>query len=203
MDGVMVITTGGDRNGAFSRSVAVRDAVARLPRDALFFVTDVDLTVTAGALHNCRANALPRGQAWFPIFWNYYAATPPGLSPATGFWRTSSYGAVCAHRSSWDAVGGFGGAEEDRFVGWGSEDVAAYQAFRDDPSMGVMRGLEPGLTHAWHTKTCARNAAYDACMRTLTMSMASQERLAAMVVAGGVDAAAALGVRSETGKGMG
>ncbi|KAK1868874.1 hypothetical protein I4F81_011356 [Pyropia yezoensis] len=146
--GVTVVTNGGDRAGAFSRSVAVRDAVAGLAPDALFYVTDVDLTVSPDAVRNCRAHALAGGQVWYPIFWNYYAGTRPGLSPATGFWRTSSYGPVCAHRSSWDAVGGFGGNEEERFVGWGSEDVEAYQHFRDHPAMGVMRGLEPGLTHA-------------------------------------------------------
>eukprot|EP00170_Pyropia_yezoensis_P004222 contig_17367_g4233 len=201
-NGVTVLSSGGDRDGTFSRSVAIRDAVASLSHDVLFFVTDVDLTVGPVAVHNCRANALAGGQAWFPIFWNYYAATPPGLSPSTGFWRTSSYGPVCAHRSSWDAVGGFGGNEEERFAGWGSEDVVAYQHFRDHPAMGVMRGLEPGLTHTWHAKTCARNAAHAACVRTLAMSMASQERLASLVLAQGMDVAAILGVKRERGGGM-
>ncbi|KAK1859178.1 hypothetical protein I4F81_001775 [Pyropia yezoensis] len=202
--GVTVVTNGGDRAGAFSRSVAVRDAVAGLALDALFYVTDVDLTVSPDAVRNCRAHALAGGQVWYPIFWNYYAGTRPGLSPATGFWRTSSYGTVCAHRSSWDAVGGFGGNEEERFVGWGSEDVEAYQHFRDHPAMGVMRGLEPGLTHAWHDKACAPDdAAYDACRKTVAMSMASQQRLAELVVAADVDVAAALGVHRETGGGMG
>lgn len=202
-NGVTVLTTAGDRTGAFSRSVAIREAVRLLPFTGLFFVTDVDLDVKGGALRNCRANALLGGQAWFPIFWSYYAATHAALTASSGYWRTSSYGPVCVHRADWEAVGGFGGDEERRYAGWGSEDVDLYNAFRDHPSVAVMRGLEPGLAHAWHSKACAHNAAYDACARTVAMSMASAERLASIVVKAGVDVAAELGVTPETGGGMG
>lgn len=201
--GVSILTTSGDRSGAFSRSVAIREAVKRLPTTALFFVTDVDLEVKVGAVRNCRSNALIGGQAWFPIFWSFYAATKPVLIASSGFWRTSSYGPVCVHKNNWDAAGGFGGNEERRYVGWGSEDVDLYSVFRDSPDLAVMRGLEPNLFHAWHGKACAHNMAYAACVKTIAMSMASQERLAQLVVETGVDVAAALGVKREVGGGMG
>lgn len=203
INGVSILTTSGDRSGAFSRSVAIREAVKRLPTTALFFVTDVDLEVKVGAVRNCRSNALIGGQAWFPIFWSFYAATKPVLTASSGFWRTSSYGPVCVHKNNWDAVGGFGGNEERRYVGWGSEDVDLYSTFQDSADMAVMRGLEPNLFHAWHGKACAHNMAYAACVKTVAMSMASQERLAQLVVETGVDVAAALGVKREVGGGMG
>ncbi|GAB0494648.1 hypothetical protein MMPV_005944 [Pyropia vietnamensis] len=151
-NGVTVLTAAGDRTGAFSRSVAIREAVRLLPFTSLFFVTDVDLDIKAGALRNCRANALLGGQAWFPIFWNYHAATSAAINSSSGYWRTSSYGPVCVHRADWEAVGGFGGDEERRYPGKGSEDVDLYNAFRSHASVAVMRGLEPALSHASHRK---------------------------------------------------
>ncbi len=94
---------------------------------------------------------------------------------------------VCMFRSDFDAVRGFGGDEETRYAGWGSEDVDLYNRFREHPEYAVFRSLEPELLHLWHGKHCERNAHYVNCMRTVFMTMASQERLAKIVAESGVD----------------
>lgn len=199
-DGVFLVTNTGDAEGNFSRTVALREGVIQLSPSALFMFIDVDMEVRAGALRNCRSNAVAGAQVWYPIVFSLYAGVPAVLTTGSGYWRGGGYGMVCAYRSEWDTVGGFGGDEEHRYIGWGKEDVDLYQKFRDTPAVALMRGLEPNLVHRWHTKECsAHGKQQQACLRTVTRSMASLERLADVLVEQGVDVGAALGVAPDRG----
>ncbi|PXF49030.1 Chondroitin sulfate synthase 3 [Gracilariopsis chorda] len=181
-----VISSKGDAKNSFSRAVAVRDAAKNVPRDEIMFVSDVDMRMRGEVFENCRTNTMKGSQVWFPVMFSLY---PYGksLSSRDGMWRRSSYGMACMYRSDFDKVGGFGGHEERRFQGWGSEDVILYNQFRDNPDYAVLRALEPGLLHQWHSKECVRNKHYKDCMRTVYMTIGSQEAVAELMADAKVD----------------
>lgn len=179
-DALKVLSPKGDANGKFSRAVALRDATKLVPKDEVIFFADVDLVLGGYILHSCRMNSVRGSQMWFPIMYSLY---PYGrsLSGRDGLWRRSSYGMACMYRQDFDAVGGFGGDEETKYSSWGGEDVDFYNNVRDNRNYAVFRSLEPGLLHKWHGKSCERNEHYASCMRTVYMTVGSQERLAALL----------------------
>lgn len=181
-----VVTSDGDKYGNFSRAVAMREAAMTVPKDEIIFLADADLAIGGNFLQNCRVNVVNGFQVWFPIFFSLY---PYGkkLSSRDGLWRRSSYGMACMYRGDFDAVGGFGGDEETVFAGWGSEDVFLYNRFRDNDKYAVFRSLEPGLQHQWHGKDCERNEHYENCMRTVYMTIGSQEAVAKLMAEEDVD----------------
>lgn len=181
-----VVSSKGDAKNSFSRAVAIRNAAKNVPRDEVMFVSDVDMRMRGEVLENCRTNTMKGSQVWFPVMFSLY---PYGksLSSRDGMWRRSSYGMACMYRSDFDKVGGFGGQEERRFQGWGSEDVYLYNQFRDNPDYAVLRALEPGLLHRWHGKECARNKHFKDCMRTVYMTIGSQETIAELMADAEVD----------------
>ncbi|KAI0561870.1 Chondroitin N-acetylgalactosaminyltransferase [Gracilaria domingensis] len=183
---ITILHSRGDANGGFSRAVAIRDATKLVPDKEIMFFSDVDLVIRGNFLQNCRVNSILGSQAWFPVMFSLY---PYGksLSSKDGFWRRSSYGMTCMYKADFDKVGGFGGDEEKRFQGWGSEDVFLYNQFRDNADYAVLRTLEPGLLHQWHGKDCPRNKHYRDCMRTVYMTIGSQERVAALMADADVD----------------
>lgn len=181
-----VVTSKGDESGQFSRAVALREAVKTVPKDEVVFFADADLAVGGNFLQNCRVNVVKGYQVWFPVMFSLY---PYGkrLSSKDGLWRRSSYGMACMYRTDFDAVGGFGGEEETAFTGWGSEDVFLYNRFRDHEKYAVLRTLEPGLQHQWHGKDCERNEHYESCMRTVYMTIGSQDQIAKLMADANVD----------------
>lgn len=175
-----VVTSKGDNEGEFSRAVALREAARTVGKEEVLFLSDADLVLGGNFLQNCRVNIAEGYQVWFPVMFSLY---PYGksLSSQDGIWRRSSYGMACMYKGDFDAVGGFGGKEENDFLGWGSEDVYLYNRFRDSDKYGVFRSLEPGLQHIWHGKECERNEHYENCMRTVYMTIGSQDEIAKLM----------------------
>lgn len=175
-----VIASKGDEFGNFSRAVAMREAAKTVPKDEVIFLSDADLAIGGNFLQNCRVNIVKGYQAWFPVMFSLY---PYGksLSSRDGLWRRSSYGMACMYKADFSAVGGFGGKEETAFTGWGSEDVFLYNQFRDSDKYAILRTLEPGLQHHWHGKDCERNENYENCMRTVYMTIGSQDAIAKLM----------------------
>lgn len=175
-----VITSKGDEFGNFSRAVAMREAAKTVPNGEVIFLSDADLAIGGNFLQNCRVNIVNGYQVWFPVMFSLY---PYGksLSSRDGLWRRSSYGMACMYKADFNAVGGFGGKEERAFTGWGSEDVFLYNQFRDSDKYAVLRTLEPGLQHHWHGKDCEMNENYENCMRTVYMTIGSQDAIARLM----------------------
>lgn len=181
-----IITSSGDEFGNFSRAVAIREAAKLVPSDEVIFISDTDLSIGGNFLQNCRVNIVRGSQVWFPVMFSLYPYGR-GLSSKDGMWRRSSYGMACLYSSDFQAVGGFGPDEETKFTGWGSEDVFLYNRFRDNKSYAVLRTLEPGLQHLWHGKDCEHNEHYENCMRTVYMTIGSQDAVAKLMVDAQVD----------------
>lgn len=183
---LIVITSRGDDHGSFSRAVAMREAARTVPNDDIIFFSDADLVIGGNFLQNCRFNVIKGSQVWFPVMFSLY---PYGksLSSHDGIWRRSSYGMACMYKHDFEEVGGFGGNEERAFTGWGAEDVFLYNRFRDNDRYAVLRTLEPGLQHQWHGKNCEKNESYENCMRTVYMTIGSQEAVAKLMAAAKVD----------------
>lgn len=181
-----VVEVGTDEHGNFSRAVTLRDAIADVPSSDIVFFADVDLAISPRVFSAARMNLVRGSQVWFPVFFSLF---PYGKAawPRDGFWRVSSYGMAVMYRSDFDAVGGFGGEEERRYAGWGSEDVDLYNRFRENGRYAVFRSTEPGMLHVWHGKNCEKNEHYESCMRTVFMTIGSQQRLAEIVAASGAD----------------
>lgn len=183
---VLVVTSNGDEFGKFSRAVALREAAKEVSSSEIIFISDTDLTIGGNFLQNCRVNVVRGSQVWFPVMFSLYPYGR-GLSSKDGMWRRSSYGMACMYQSDFDAVHGFGPNEESAFTGWGSEDVFLYNRFRDDDKYAVFRTLEPGLQHQWHGKDCEHNEHYENCMRTVYMTIGSQDAIAKLMVDAHVD----------------
>lgn len=175
-----VVTSKGDEQGNFSRAVALREATKIVPPEEVIFIADADLVIGGNFLQNCRVNIANGYQVWFPVMFSLY---PYGksLSSRDGIWRRSSYGMACMYAADFHEVGGFGPNEESAFTGWGSEDVFLYNRFRDNDKYAVLRTLEPGLQHQWHGKECQRNENYQNCMRTVYMTIGSQDAIARLM----------------------
>lgn len=186
VDRFVVVSSDGDEFGNFSRAVALREAAQQVPKDEILFISDTDLTIGANFIQNCRVNVVQGFQVWFPVMFSLY---PYGrrLSSMDGMWRRSSYGMACMYHSDFQKVGGFGPDEETSFTGWGSEDVFLYNRFRDVQNYAVFRTLEPGLQHQWHGKECEHNEHYENCMRTVYMTIGSQDVMAKLMVDAHVD----------------
>lgn len=183
---VRIVTSDGDEFGNFSRAVAVREAAKLVSDDEVIFIADTDLLLGGNFPQNCRVNIVRGSQVWFPVMFSLYPYGK-GLSSRDGMWRRSSYGMACMYAGDFKAVGGFGPDEESRFTGWGSEDVFLYNRFRDNEKYAVLRSLEPGLQHQWHGKECERNEHYVNCMRTVYMTIGSQDAIAKLMVDANVD----------------
>lgn len=185
-DRFLVVTSKGDEFGNFSRAVAIREAVNMIPADEIMFISDTDLAIGGNFLQNCRVNIVRGSQVWFPVMFSLFPYGR-GLSSKDGMWRRSSYGMACLYQSDFVSVGGFGPNEESAFTGWGSEDVFLYNRFRDNAKYAVLRTLEPGLQHQWHGKDCEHNEHYENCMRTVYMTIGSQDAIAKLMVDAKVD----------------
>lgn len=185
-DRFVVVTSKGDEFGNFSRAVAIREAVKVIPADEIVFISDTDLAIGGNFLQNCRVNIVRGSQVWFPVMFSLYPYGR-GLSSKDGMWRRSSYGMACMYQSDFINVGGFGPNEETAFSGWGSEDVYLYNQFRDNSKYAVLRTLEPGLQHQWHGKNCEQNEHFENCMRTVYMTIGSQDAIAKLMVDARVD----------------
>ncbi|OSX74277.1 hypothetical protein BU14_0297s0004, partial [Porphyra umbilicalis] len=183
---VTLLAVGGDAAGAFSRSVALREAARLVPVTGRMLFSDVDVPPSATAVANCRRNAVLGRQVYFPVFYSLWAGRT-GLGVGSGAWRLYSYGLACLHRWDFEEVGGWAGAERN-FRGWGKEDVALYWAFKTSDTYSVFRALEPGLRHTWHERTCERRSPhYRDCRRSRYENYGSGAYLGRVLEDAGMD----------------
>ncbi|PXF48685.1 Chondroitin sulfate N-acetylgalactosaminyltransferase 2 [Gracilariopsis chorda] len=151
------------RNSTFSRAVCIREAFKGVPDNNLVFISDIDMYIYPKMLESCRLNSIQGSQVYFPVFYSLY----PGqerIEKGSGYWRTTSYGMSCIYKSDFDAVGAYYKAE-DRFVGWGGEDLVLRDAFLNHANYELFRAVEPALRHKWHPKNCDRTLlSYQDCI---------------------------------------
>lgn len=151
------IYEGDHLEGPFNRSAAVNTA-ARLAGDwDTALVIDSDVIVDLGTVEQAIELAETTGRQVFP-FRKYHALSTAGtakvMSGFKGNWMplkratfTTNVSACFAiPRSCWDKIGGF----DERFVGWGWEDVAF--TFATSAAAGNYLRLSGDLWHLWHPK---------------------------------------------------
>lgn len=152
------IYEGDHLEGPFNRSAAINTA-ARLAGDwDTALVIDSDVIVD---LHNVRQSielAEKTGRQVFP-FRSYHALSQVGANKVMegykGNWKPhvkatfmdNRSACFAIPRSAWDKVGGF----DERFIGWGHEDVAF--AFATSAAAGNYLRLTGDLWHLWHPKS--------------------------------------------------
>lgn len=182
---VQVVAARGDRTGRFSRARALMDGGNVVPSDGLMFYCDVDMVVRKGFFDNCRYNAERGYQVYYPVVYSLY---PYGttVSKEHGYWRKGAFGMVCGYKSDFERIKAWRHAQ-GRLSGWGFEDVLLYREFSNHWQISVFHAAEPNLLHRWHPKYCEFNAHVAACLGTVFQNMGSQQFLANIVAAQGVD----------------
>lgn len=129
------ITVGSSPDGPFNRAAAINDA-ARGSWD-IGVVLDADVLADPAQVYTALERAMDTGRVTLPydVFLGLTASmTKRVLAGREGDWtrgvrfrsRTHESSIVVIPRTAWDAVGGF----DERFVGWGQEDVAFIQSVR-------------------------------------------------------------------------
>ena len=155
---VHIVTTPGDTTGYFSRAVSIREGARIVPDDSIMFLSDIDMYIFPTMFDSCRLNSIKSSQVYFPVFYSLYPGNTR-IYRRAGYWRDSSFGMSCMYKSDFDAVAAYKTAESS-FVGWGKEDEALYEAFRNDSRYEVFRAIEPALRHKWHPKICERDTPF-------------------------------------------
>lgn len=160
---ITVVKAAGDQTNYFSRAISIREAVKYVPRDSIFFISDVDMYIFPMLFDSCRYNAIQGSQVFFPVFYSLFARNDR-ISRSGGYWRDSSLGMSCMYRSDFDEVHAYDNAES-AFMGWGMEDRVLCEAFKNDSRYEVFRAVEPALRHKWHLKHCEPlTPAYEDCL---------------------------------------
>lgn len=151
------IYEGDQLEGPFNRSAGVNTAARLAGNWDTALVIDSDVLVD---LHNVEQGielAEKTGRQVFP-FRKYHALSQPGtpkvMAGFKGNWAPLTRATFHDNRSAcfaiprttWDKVGGF----DERFVGWGWEDVAF--AFAVSAAAGNYLRLTGDLWHLWHPK---------------------------------------------------
>ena len=173
--------------GKFSRGRALRTGMSTLPKSALAFTCDVDMTIDRSFLNHCRRNAIEGRRVYYPEVFKYYDMAyvyrfePKPLfgydiSRKHGHWCTYGYGMLCIYKSDYDMVGGY----DEKIEGWGGEDI---QLIDDviDRGLEVMRAPDPALSHRYHPKVCSSKltkAQYSQCVTSRNEDIADRRRLA-------------------------
>ena len=153
------IVEGSSPDGPFSRAAALNDAYRRARPD-FGIVLDADVVAYPDSVRAAVAVARRTGEVVLPF--EEYHALSPGYSRAVlaghaspdrrgrlTTRKTHESSIVVVPREAWERIGGF----DERFVGWGQEDVAFAQAAR------VLVGLRrvPGeVFHLYHGRTKER-----------------------------------------------
>ncbi|KAL5497475.1 hypothetical protein EMCRGX_G013949 [Ephydatia muelleri] len=182
-----------DGVGEFARGAGLHLASERFPGDQILFFVDVDLSVSAQAIHRCRLNAVRGQRVYFPVFFKLYNASFVGrnfrgetrylVARHNGHWAHYSYGAVCLYADDYRRAGGF----ELGARGWGNEDVDFLERTLK-VGLEPFRAPDPDLIHNWHPKVCDRRAVrddrtYEDCLRSRGENLADRIELATYVLA--------------------
>lgn len=182
---IQVVEVRGDRDGNFSRAVALMDGLSYVPADGLTFFCDVDMQIEPQFFDNCRHNTHRNHMVYYPVVYSLY---PYGkrVSSQHGYWRSGAYGMLCAYKSDIKR-NAFWKETPWKLKGWGMEDVLIRHGFNMHWQINVFHAIEPNLLHRWHPKYCEWNANVGACLGTIFQNMGSQKFLASIVAAKGID----------------
>jgi SAM-dependent methyltransferase len=158
------IVEGTSPEGPFNRAAAINRA-ADGPWDVAI-ILDADVVVPAAQIHEAVevARSTERLTLAFTDYVGLNAQTTEkvlrGAEPRVdrGVWvrkRNHESSAVVVPRPLWDEAGGF----DERFVGWGQEDVAFAQACR--VLGGELQRVSGAVIHLWHPKTPEKDRRLD------------------------------------------
>lgn len=173
--------------GKFSRGRALHAGISVLPKSALAFTCDVDMTIDRGFLNRCRRNAIEGRRVYYPEVFKYYDMAyvyrfePKPLfgydiSRKHGHWCTYGYGMLCIYKSDYDTIGGY----DTTIEGWGGEDIQLIDNVIER-GFEVMRAPDPALSHRYHPKVCSTKltkAQYSQCVSSRNEDIADRRRLA-------------------------
>lgn len=152
------IYEGDHLDGPFNRSAAVNTAARLAGEWDSAIVIDSDVIVDPHNVHQAIELAEKTGRQVFP-FRKYHALNQVGTTKVmagfAGNWmpyvratfHDNRSACFIIPRTTWDMVGGF----DERFVGWGWEDVAF--AFATSAAAGNYLRLTGDLWHLWHPKS--------------------------------------------------
>jgi hypothetical protein len=156
------IVEGDHLEGPFNRSAAVNAAAKNAGEWDTALVIDSDILVDPHNVHHAISLAETTGRQVFP-FRDYHALNNKGaelvMAGNKGNWKPyirASYrdnrsACFVIPRTTWDQVGGF----DERFIGWGFEDVAF--AFACNQAAGNYLRLAGDLWHLWHPISAENN----------------------------------------------
>lgn len=161
VDVELVLQTGDGTAGAFEQSRAINRAAERAAGDT-FVIVDADVALEAQWVWEA-ANLVESGEAKWILPQRYRQLTavatdqilnlhpaapiPPELPTEWLGDGVSWTGGVVLRREAFDVVGGY----EERFGGWGGNDVSLGAAL--DTLWGPLTRLEGEATHLWHPRT--------------------------------------------------
>lgn len=154
------IVEGRSPAGPFNRSAAINDA-AHGDWD-VFIVADADVLIDGAQVREAIERALSSGRVVLP-FTHYVGLTPNMtkrvLDGYDGDWdrgarfRSQKHESSCVvvPRAAWETTGGF----DERFIGWGQEDVAFIQSAR--LLVGEVERIDGHVWHLWHPRAPERD----------------------------------------------
>ncbi|XP_068245200.1 chondroitin sulfate N-acetylgalactosaminyltransferase 1-like isoform X2 [Palaemon carinicauda] len=171
----------------FSRGKGLQEGVEQtdFPGEVLFFC-DVDVLFTSDFLNRCVSNPVRGHQVFIPMVFSQYNPEfvyplhkhriPPPLQQMQvkddhGYWRVWGHGMVCIYKDDFNKIGGY---DKDR-TGWGGEDLAFVRKTIKAGDYKIVRSLEPGLFHRYHTKKCDDSSRYYSCMKMKASNEASKQ----------------------------
>ena len=143
----------------YSRSRAFEKGMAKLKKDDLAFLCDVDLNVRRIFLQRCRRSAVQGKMVYFPemfklynmkyVYWDSVlkiGSRNPGINRKHGFWEYYSYGMACMYKSDYSTM-------DQSLMGWGGEDVD-FITKTLKKKLEVFRAPDTSLIHRWHSNPC-------------------------------------------------
>lgn len=153
------ITEGASPDGPFNRSAALNDAARKAGDWDVAVIIDADVVADPLQVRQAVTGALETGAVVLG-FTDYHGLTPAATrrvlagdepTPAGRIVtkREHESSIVVVPRTAWETIGGF----DERFVGWGQEDVAFAHSAR--LLVGLRRVPGP-VYHLWHERTRER-----------------------------------------------
>ena len=181
------------KDGFFSRGVALTEGSKLFPNNALLFFVDVDIYMRHDVLYRIRYNVRQHQQVYYPIVFSQYDPSmtcadadcsegnnsPFNFHVNRGYWRQFGFGIAAMYKSDLMAVGGF----DTSIQGWGKEDVDLHARFLAK-NITVFRSVDPGLAHIFHPVTCdpsLDSAQYQMCLGSKAATFGSTSMLAEFV----------------------
>ncbi|XP_047476837.1 chondroitin sulfate N-acetylgalactosaminyltransferase 1-like [Penaeus chinensis] len=174
------------QEGPFSRGRGLQVGVEKTTlRAEIVFFCDVDVLFTKEFLTRCQSTPVEGYQVFFPMVFSMYNPEfiyplhkhriPPPLhqlevNDNNGYWRVWGHGMVCIYKSDFFKIGGFDMAKS----GWGGEDLDLVRKTVRVGKYKIIRSLEPGLFHRYHSKECDDARQFFPCIKTKALNEASK-----------------------------